>query len=245
MRKRVLLIIAFLLVGAVVSYFAEVGPLGPKHLRIVNTEGNVVMHAVVYIRDANGQHDYGAAVSSGDGWTQIARGKCWPWTKLIVGAPGCEVVETNVPWGNEIVLPFGHRVTLAVPGAFALPDAGQTLEVELEPVGETKRWASVLGEFVATDKHWDVPWVDRDPWPELSVDPKTRSVSLFVPQIGAWQVRWRVMRYRAGSSPSVRSGSGFDSDTPVPIMIEKPGETVALPIPKEELADLMRKTDAG
>lgn len=236
-KRWPLYVLLFVAVALVATYQLRVWPfLGPKHVQIVNSDGDPVWGAVLYLqRPGESKPDFTGVANSGDGWIEIPRERIRDDAVMRATGPACGIVSGDLPSDSTLRLPAGRRITLRIPGEFPLPREPLFLSLTLAPVGEAKGWDLALQRAVAPPDFWSLPEMDRGPGPRrLHIDAAKRSIELLVPRGGKWQVLWSIMRYEGSS------GSGTGPADPIEIEIADGATEVDLPLTRQQMLKYVR-----
>lgn len=206
----------------------------PRRVVVCAHDGKPVWNAVVALRHGGEKEADFSDRTLADGSTAIPRDRIHEDSEMLVVAPGFGIVRGALPDDDRVVLPDAFAVTLRIGGDFDLPEQPAAIELKLSPAS-AEPW-EVLALQSAVVPGGFRPGLDLAPNPPgtlLLVDPETRAATVLVPRLGAWTVSWNV-GVAAPAPGTVWTGKGPADE--IPIEIREPGETVALEIPRQEIA---------
>lgn len=185
MGRRLGDILVLLVITAGLVWMLSRGRKDFHELRVFSHDGKwVAMPSCIMPAPSGGPADF----VSRPGWpiVEIPKELAKHGRELLATGPGCGFLRTEFRGQDRITLPPPIEVTISVAGQHPLPTE-HGIGLMFHAAGVSSEVASLLDRAPAPSNYCDEP---RRRWPQIWLDPESRSASVLLPCRGRWRVVW-------------------------------------------------------
>jgi hypothetical protein len=186
---------------------------GGRDVTVIGPDGEPVKGAIVVVnRPGASKHDVWDKPRGKGGSVAIPSGAIHEDSRLVVYAPGCRLVDREMPAGDVTIrLERGIPVRVLLEEGCVIPDPNLTLTVKFDlverPAGLGRDFAFGLNRCVVEEGYLEMDEFDRREG-ACRFSASKRTVTLCFPHPGRWRPAVTIMRFEEEIEGSMRTESG-------------------------------------